>query len=186
MKTILLLVLFLSSSLFIREMGIACQSADSAFTLNIANLDIDTNKLKNLCTQQTCAAKGGSIIIRSHYDKRVGVIIGSSFLGYRGVSIKLPYAIKEDLDLAVKTEIAPEEYNWSASVAKDLNFLKTKGVLIISDSDIETISKLAKNDTNILNCENKWKAAGSPCNCSVCLRCQAPAFTTSLPNDLLE
>ena len=166
----------------------ACMAIDSQFTLNVGNLKIDTKKLENLCSQETCVVSDDYITLRSHFDERVEVIIGktSSILGFKGITVRLPYIMREE-NYPVVSEIKPEEYDWKGSVRKDLYFLMEVGVLQISGSDIEIISSLSSSSSNLRYCGDKWKQLSSNCDCEGnCARCMGgPALKTHLPERLL-
>ena len=179
-------------SLFLVNIVIACSTIDWRFTLNIGNLNVNADKLEKLCTEESCTISEDFITIKSHYNEKVAVIIGktTSILGFKGITIRLPYELNEK-GVPVISEIDPETYNWKESVKKDLDFLKTTGVLEIEDSEIEKISELATNGKNILYCKNEWKLLGPNCKCNengeeLCAKCSgASAFDTFLPQKLL-
>lgn len=188
MRKLFILWSILFCSLFLIKMVIACDSIDSRFTLFIGDLKMDTNKLEAMCAPEKCTIDSDSITIRSHYDSRVGVIIfkARSANGIEAVKIKLPYDLKEK-GMPVESEIVPEKYNWSGSVAKDLGFLKARGILEMADSAIREVSNLAANRRKILDCQDGWKALASNCDCDKCVKCGgAMPVTISLPKDLLE
>jgi hypothetical protein len=183
--TLLLVLIFLSQ----RE-AIACIFMDWKFTLNIG-LELDTNKLEKLCSEETCSMDENFIVIKSHYDDRVAVIVGKthSILGFKGISIRLPYELENETPKI--SSIDPEEYNWGESVRVDLSFLKQVGVLKIEDKEIEEIAGLASNGKNILPCK-EWKALEANCFCDengeeICLRCgSASTIQASIPKKVLE
>lgn len=187
-----LLLVLVVLGLFFTNIASACLMIDWRLTLNIGDLNVNIDKLEEICTPRTCTASEDFITIRSHYDERVAVIIGktSSILGFKGITIRLPYD-SDERGIPVVSEIDPGKYNWKKSVKTDLNFLKETGVLKMEGSEIEKILDLATDGKNILYCKDNWRVLDSNCKCDekgeeLCVRCTgAPALKTFLPQKLL-
>lgn len=158
---------------------------DAKFKLEVSDLNLDMDKLKSLCTQETCVNGKDSITIKSHYDPRAALTIKKW-----GVELKLPYGTKQDekyrLALPVVSEIDPAAFNWKESIKTDLIFLKKIAVLKIKDSDIKNISRLAAQRGGIKHCWYGWKDLGD-CNCNGdCPKCAGGAAKVSLPDMALS
>ena len=181
-------------SLFLISLASACLMEDWRFALSIGNLNVDTAKLEQLCTQETCIISNDFITIKSHYDERISVIIGKtdSIVGFKGITIRVPYAYTK-ANTIIQGDIIPESYNWKESVKTDFTFLKQAGVLNIDGAEIDKISNLSSNGKSILSCENELKQLSAGCTCDekgnvacVKLLCKETVIETSLPSALLS
>ncbi|GEM_PF-1605110 len=131
------------------------------FLLKIQDVKVNLSKLLDMCTPESCIVGNNSITIRSYYDERVAVEIGDSW-----INIKLPFRYENTSEgLQIISEIDPKKYNWRECVRTDLLFLKIIGVLNITDSEVEEISKLAEGGSKILYCGGKWRRVGLTCYC---------------------
>jgi len=140
---------------------------EQEFMLKIQGLKIDNSKLLELCTPETCIIENNFIVIKSTYDERVAVEIGKK---KNYIAVILPFKIMSSANsskLQIVTEIDPKKYNWAQSVSTDLTFFKKIGILDISESEIEEISKLASGGYSIIYCADKWnKVKGLRCMCN--------------------
>ncbi|MCD6434140.1 MAG: hypothetical protein J7L14_00845 [Candidatus Diapherotrites archaeon] len=185
-------LLIVAFALSILTNTFACVALDYRFTLNIGGININEQPLIKACSPAKCVITDDYISLISHYDSRVTVLIGRtpSIFGFRGVSLRLPYAISEE-GIPYATEINPEKFDWKNAVKTDLAFLKKLGVIEISDSEILQISKIADSGKNIMVCNGKWQAFEANCRCEndskVCVKCFGTApVTIKRPLQLLE
>jgi hypothetical protein len=163
----------------------------------ISDVEIDLEKLKDLCTEETCTIEEDFIALRSSYNPDVSLIMGNTggTLGIYGLMTKLPYRLNESCCeehgrveeecysmsyCLIPNNLIPEEYNWRESAIADLNYLKDLDVLDITQKDIEDISLIASG-TGIRKCSDGWKATGD-CLCDgACPDCIGLAFFPILP-----
>ncbi|MFC1754421.1 hypothetical protein ACFL96_13685, partial [Thermoproteota archaeon] len=124
---IIMAALFLVSSSLVH----ACQNEDFKFNMIVTNQQpfvkssfVDVEKLKGLCTQETCTIEDDYIAIKSSYNPEVSLIMGNTggTLSIKGLMTKLPY--EKNGSKLIPTSIIPEEYNWKESIKADLTYLK--------------------------------------------------------------
>jgi hypothetical protein len=197
--SVIIATFILVSSAFVS----ACYNPDQRFTMIISDVEIDLEKLKDLCTEQTCTIETDYIAIRSGYNPDVSLIVGNTggTLGIYGLMTKLPYKLNESCCqehdrieeecysmsyCLIPTTLIPEDYNWGESISVDLNYLKDLGVLDITPKDIADISSIAR-DSGIRKCSDGWKVTGD-CLCDgSCPDCIGSAFFPILPeNNILD
>lgn len=187
--TIVILILSLS----LAKAAEACRPLDWMYTLNIGNLDVNIEKLAELCTAETCEFTENFITIRSHDDERMAVIIDKTppTPGPNNITIRLPYQLSnpETLPMLI-SEVDYKTHDWQETTSQELGFLKKAGVLEIEDSEIKEISTLAAYGKNILYCGNEWRALGAGCTCEAgkeqCVFCEGgPVIAAFLPQKLL-
>lgn len=175
----------------------ACYNPDQRFTMIISDVEIDLEKLKDLCTEETCTIEQDYIAIRSSYNPDVSLIIGNTggTLGIYGLMTKLPYKLNESCCqehgrveeecysmsyCLIPTTLIPEDYNWGESINADLNYLNDLDVLDITQKDINDISSMAIG-SGIRKCSDGWKVTGD-CLCDgACPDCIGSAFFPLLP-----
>jgi len=134
------------------------------FILKIDGAKINSTKLLELCTPESCVIKEHFVILRSYYNESVAIEVGR---GKNYIQFILPFKyVSFDKGVQVISDIDPKKYNWKESVKTDLTFLKAIGILNISDSEIAKISGIAEGGYSIVYCRDKWnKLKGLGCYC---------------------
>lgn len=191
------LLIILLSTFFYTLLAFACVSSDSRVSVVIGNLNIDFEKLQNICSIDTCIYFEDSVILKSSCNDKVAIIISPGFPRSPGfpfqsfinntVTVKLPYQITEIIEgyEIIEEDINPENFDWKGCVMKELENLRNAKILSIKEEEIEIISRLAEPHKNIIFCNNSWKKLNANCNCEGCVRCIAKPIPITLPNKVL-
>lgn len=147
--------------LFFVPVVAACYSFDplSEFKLIIYDLKINHEELTKNCDQDSCLKKGDAIVIRSNYDERVSLVIAPS-----SVVILLPYSMDGNNKAAV-SEIDPKQFDWSQAIKTDLEFLKNKNVLSLSDQEVKDLAAAGRSHPKIVFCGERWTPANLNGHC---------------------
>lgn len=134
------------------------------FILKIDGAKINSAKLLELCTPESCVIEEHFIILKSYYNESVAIEVGR---GKNYIQFILPFKyVSSDKGVQVISDIDPKKYNWKESVKTDLTFLKAIGILNISNSEIAKISAVAEGGYSIVYCRDKWnKLKGLGCYC---------------------
>jgi hypothetical protein len=172
---------FLSVISFLLLFSILCLNITSAcpifggdFGLSISGLKLNSNlnmdKLINLCTKENCVIDYNKkqVTIQSHYNSQVALIIFGADANNIGIYEVIPYKLNQSCEnpkyCPIPDKINPNNYNWKEAVTTDLNFLKGKGILDISENDLSDITAVSTHGGEILYCEKKWQmATGEAC-----------------------
>jgi len=184
---VLFIFLLAGASCFFATASPACVSPDQIFMVAVNSLSINTYRLNEACEDSSCNIKAffqsgrafKQIVYRSHYDKKVAVVVTDSMSSLATLALKLPYRLDEK-KVPTGTGSDPKTFNWQGAVKTELAFLKKIGVLQIKDADINTISSLAGSGQNIIFCGDKWQLGDG------CSRNGEVIHTHCISNDLAE
>ena len=187
MIRVLFIFLLAGMSYFFVTVSPACISPDQIFMVTVNGLSINTYKLNEACEDNSCNIKAffqsgrafKQIVFRSHYDKKVAVVVTNSMNSKAALALKLPYRLDKK-NVPTVAELDPKKFNWPEAMKTELIYLKKIGVLKIEDADIDTISPLAGSGRNIIFCGDKWQVGDG------CRRNGEVTQTNCISDDLAE
>jgi len=154
------------------------------------NEDLSLEKMMVLCALESCEIdkEQMTVTIKSHYDNRVALVISRTGEDKMVVATILPYELNPDAFNNCTTncypyienpDINPDNYDYAESIGTDLNFLGEKGVILISDSEINEIKSIESKQIRI--CDGSWKDTSSSCSCDVDAVCALASTGNLIP-----
>ncbi|MFC2154435.1 hypothetical protein ACFLRC_03010 [Candidatus Altiarchaeota archaeon] len=171
---------------FLAFQASACIAPDAGFKVLIADLEVDFQRLNEVCLEESCILEEDYASILSPSDPKIIITFGETeLIEDTVVSFILPYDYESGQASPVEG-YEPQGYDWLGLVDTDIGFLKRIKVIQNSEEELdEVVSLVNEGGTLITKCNGTRTEAAQNCFCGEegleCVRCGPSEEEYSLP-----